>query len=334
MANPVSDAPAPPAEAVSPVGINHIVLNVRDIEESHKFWTEIVGLKQVATLRQRPDRPQMPKMRFYSAVNDGKVTHHTVALVESPNLPPPAEWVLADGSAAINHVAMQMPSREAWQKQLTFLQSRGIKFNWRVNHGVTHSVYINDPNGYGVEFLYELPREMWENDIQGAIDYLENLPTEGPEALVDRTDTPELRAKGAGRGSGRIGEWITPDGRPPEGGRTYSRHSGAARSAEPGTHEHGNSAASHDRRAVYDPPVFMGSGFAGPGMTATRHRRGDHPRRRASTIGPRRGRRAPSRPCGSRTRPWRRTDRGRTIARSRRRRAGAVHSRSCGSSIS
>ena len=190
MANPVSDAPAAPAEAVSPRGINHLVLNVRDIEESYRFWTEIVGLKQVAALRPRPNGPALPKMRFYSADHDGKLTHHDVALVESPNLPPPAEWVLADGSVAINHVALAMPSREAWLKQLAFLQSRGIKFNWRVNHGVTHSVYINDPNGYGVEFLYELPREMWENDIQGAIDYLENLPTEGPEALVDRTDTP------------------------------------------------------------------------------------------------------------------------------------------------
>jgi catechol-2,3-dioxygenase len=188
----MADDIATPAEAVSPSGINHLVLNVRDIEESHKFWTEIVGLKQVATLRQKPDRPTMPKMRFYSAVKDGQVTHHTVALVESPNLPPPQPWVLADGSVAINHVALTMPSREAWQKQLAFLQSRGVKFNWRVNHGVTHSVYVNDPNGYGVEFLYELPREMWENDIQGAIDYLESLPSEGPEALLDRTDSPSF----------------------------------------------------------------------------------------------------------------------------------------------
>jgi catechol 2,3-dioxygenase len=188
----MADDIATPAEAVSPSGINHLVLNVRDIEESHKFWTEIVGLKQVATLRQKPDRPTMQKMRFYSAVKDGQVTHHTVALVESPNLPPPQPWVLADGSVAINHVALTMPSREAWQKQLAFLQSRGVKFNWRVNHGVTHSVYVNDPNGYGVEFLYELPREMWENDIQGAIDYLESLPSEGPEALLDRTDSPSF----------------------------------------------------------------------------------------------------------------------------------------------
>ena len=174
-----------PAAATSPCRINHLVLNVRDIEESHKFWTEIVGLKQVAELHARPGRPLPPKMRFYSADHDGKLTHHDIALVENPNLPPPQEWSLMDSQVAINHVALQMPSREAWQKQLAYLQSKGVKFNWRVNHGVTHSVYVNDPNGYGVEFLYELPRKMWENDIQAAIDYLDNLPTEGEEALKD-----------------------------------------------------------------------------------------------------------------------------------------------------
>jgi catechol 2,3-dioxygenase len=27
---------------VTPRGIDHLVLNVRDMEESHRFWTEIV----------------------------------------------------------------------------------------------------------------------------------------------------------------------------------------------------------------------------------------------------------------------------------------------------
>ena len=43
------------AQTVTPVGVNHVVLNVRDIEESHRFWTEIVGLKQVGALRTRAD---------------------------------------------------------------------------------------------------------------------------------------------------------------------------------------------------------------------------------------------------------------------------------------
>jgi catechol 2,3-dioxygenase len=95
-----------------------------------------------------------------------------------------------DTPVAINHVAIALPSREAWLKQLAFMQSRGVEFKRRVNHGVTHSLYIADPNGYGVELLYELPRDMWEGDINEALNWVENLPTEGEAALADRTDSP------------------------------------------------------------------------------------------------------------------------------------------------
>src|SRR5882757_10373414 len=49
-----------------PSGINHLVLNVRDLEESHRFWTEIVGFKQVGELKPTAQRPNPPRMRFYS----------------------------------------------------------------------------------------------------------------------------------------------------------------------------------------------------------------------------------------------------------------------------
>lgn len=170
----------------TPVGINHVVLNVRDIEESHRFWTEIVGLKQVGALRPRADMGPLPTMRFYSGDHEGKLTHHDLALVENPNVPPPpAEWGLFGAPPALNHIAIAMPDRESWRAKLAELQERGIKFHLRINHGVTHSVYISDPNGYGVELLYELPREMWERDIDAGLNYLELLPTEGREALED-----------------------------------------------------------------------------------------------------------------------------------------------------
>ena len=79
-----------PAEAVSPSGINHLVLNVRNIDESHQLWTGVAGFKQVGGFPPKAGRPNPPKIRFYSAVNNGQLTHHTVALVESPNLPPPS----------------------------------------------------------------------------------------------------------------------------------------------------------------------------------------------------------------------------------------------------
>jgi len=183
---PSPDVPVAPAEPVTPGGINHLVINVRDIEESHKFWTEILGFKQVAVSGRRNG-----KMRFYSGDHNGQMNHHDIALCENPNLPkPPAEWAMFDMPGAINHIAIHMPNREAWLKQLAYLRSKGVKFQRRINHGMTHSLYIADPNGYGVEVLYELPREVWGDNIQGAINYAEPLPTEGDEAFVDDTNYP------------------------------------------------------------------------------------------------------------------------------------------------
>jgi catechol 2,3-dioxygenase len=189
------DLPTAPREAITPVGINHLVLNVRDLEESHAFWTEIMGFKQVGELHPRPDRPNPPKMRFYSGDHSGKMNHHDLALMEMPNLPPPAEWSMSDSTVAINHVAITLPNREAWLQQIAFLQSKGVPFHRRINHGMTHSVYISDPNGYGIEVLYELPRDVWGDDIDAALNYAESLPTEGAEALVDETDNVPVFGK-------------------------------------------------------------------------------------------------------------------------------------------
>src|SRR5207244_12177938 len=82
--------PTAPAEAMTPSGVNHLVINVRDIEESHRFWTEILGFKQVGVSR-RPGR----KMRFYSGDHGGQMNHHDIALCENPDLSkPPASWAM------------------------------------------------------------------------------------------------------------------------------------------------------------------------------------------------------------------------------------------------
>jgi catechol 2,3-dioxygenase len=185
MADGTSEiVPTAPAEAVTPAGINHLVINVRDMDESHRFWTEILGFKEVGRSSRR-------NMRFYSGDHGGVMNHHDIALVENKDLPaPPADWAMFGMPVAINHIAITMPNRAAWLRQLAFLRQKGVKFQRRVNHGMTHSLYISDPNGYGVEVLYELPREVWGDNIQGALDYAEGLPTEGDEAFADDTDYP------------------------------------------------------------------------------------------------------------------------------------------------
>jgi len=194
----------PPAEAQPPRAINHLVLNVTDMEVSHRFWTEIIGFRCVAQLKQVPGRTR-PNMRFYSGVDaQGGVTHHDLALAEVPKTAENGgaahdEWKLMPRRAGLNHVAIAWPDRESWLKQVEYLQAKGVPFHRRINHGMTHSVYISDPDGHGIEVLYELPREVWEHDIDAAQNYSEQLPTEGEQALIDRTDYPVFSAKAAER---------------------------------------------------------------------------------------------------------------------------------------
>lgn len=170
--------------AVTPSGLNHIVLNVRDIEASHRFWTEMLGFRQVGEVPPRLGGVQRGAMRFYSGVRHGKMHHHDIALVDTPDLAQP------DGPNPIGHVAIALPDRESWLRQLAFLQSRGVAFERRVEHGMTHSLYIRDPNGYSVELLYELPRETWEGDINAALNHYVALPTDGAAALEDKAEYP------------------------------------------------------------------------------------------------------------------------------------------------
>src|SRR5262245_22194740 len=184
---------SPPQHAVTPRGVNHLVLNVTNLEVSHRFWTEIMGFRQVAELRPKPGRPPM-KMRFYSGVDEkGAVNHHDIALAEVQAEAPAGEkqgtWSLAPRQTGLNHVAITYPDRESWLKQLAFLREKAVPFHLRINHGMTHSVYISDPDGHGIEVLYELAPEYWQ-DIDGAQNYSERLPTEGDESLVDKTDNP------------------------------------------------------------------------------------------------------------------------------------------------
>jgi catechol 2,3-dioxygenase len=149
--------------AQTPIGLNHVVLNVRDIAKSHCFWTDLLGFRQVAAQDGRH------AMRFYSGERDGKLRHHDIALVQAPpdlSLNPPA----------LHHVAVEYPTREAWEKQIAFLKARGVALYRRVERGVTHSIHLDDPNGYPIELVFELPRALWESDMAAALNHAVERP--------------------------------------------------------------------------------------------------------------------------------------------------------------
>lgn len=179
---------AVPSAPIPPAAINHLVLNVRDMEKAHDFWTRVIGFKMVGEIANRADLPPGLWMRFYQG---SAGSHHDLALsqiVNPASAPPPDAWSMAAMKPGVNHVAIKWPDRESWQQQLAWIQSQGVPFHTRLDHGMTHSAYVSDPDGHGIEVLYELPREIWEEDIDAALNYAVPAPVEGAAALQDNTD--------------------------------------------------------------------------------------------------------------------------------------------------
>jgi catechol 2,3-dioxygenase len=165
--------------------VSHLVLNVRDIEASHAFYTEMLGFEQSGKL----NHPEVD-MRFYRGNGEH---HHDIALVQVPDpsiVPPVEPWTMFPKMPGIVHIALAYGDRDGFLHRIEHLQNSGVKFEVRGNHGMTHSAYIVDPDGNGIEVLYDLPSEVWENDVDAALSYFENMPREGAAALEDDTNYP------------------------------------------------------------------------------------------------------------------------------------------------
>lgn len=173
-----------PSTPSSGARINHLVLSVKDLAASHTFYTEVLGFQRCAILDK--ERHNLD-MYFYRGSADH---HHDIALVQVSD-PEHAvgrdSWVgfAPTTELGINHIAIGYPSRDSWLAQIQHMQTIGVEFVVRGNHGMTHSAYISDPDGNGLEIVYDVAREQWESDVQAALNHFDLLPGTGPEALLD-----------------------------------------------------------------------------------------------------------------------------------------------------
>lgn len=119
-----------------PKRVGHLVLNVKDVATSVKFYTEILGF-EIAL-----ERPGMGTF-----LTCGKI-HHDLALFQAaPDAAP-----VTPGGLGLNHMALQVEDFEMLTEFHNILKSRDL-VDHTTDHGMTRSIYLNDPDGNGIELF-------------------------------------------------------------------------------------------------------------------------------------------------------------------------------------
>jgi catechol 2,3-dioxygenase len=131
--------------------LGHVVIRVSDADRAVGFYNGVLGLPVVARL----DQGGM-KMAFFSLGN-----HHDFAVMQRPSGVRPE----GETQVGLDHVAFKIGEslddlREAKGK----LDAAGVKTR-PIDHGVTKSLYLSDPDGNGVE-LYVDASDAWKRDPQ------------------------------------------------------------------------------------------------------------------------------------------------------------------------
>jgi catechol 2,3-dioxygenase len=132
--------------------IGHVHLKVADIENALKFYRDILGFE----ITQRYGSSAV----FLSAGG----YHHHIGLNtwHSKNASPAPV-----NSAGLYHLAILYPTRKDLAQVLMRLIEAKYPLTGAADHGVSQALYLNDPDGNGVELYWDYPKEEWPLDAEG-----------------------------------------------------------------------------------------------------------------------------------------------------------------------
>lgn len=140
--------------APAETGIGHVHLKVSDLDRSLEFYRDLLGF-EVTTMYGE-------NAAFLSA---GGYHHHIGLNTWHSKGGPPAPR----NSPGLYHTAFLYPTR----KDLAVILQRLIDAEYPISgasdHGVSEAIYLQDPDGNGVELYRDRPREEWEYQDDGSV---------------------------------------------------------------------------------------------------------------------------------------------------------------------
>lgn len=136
--------------------LGHIVLYVRDLARSRRFYAEVLGWREIT-----------PDAKLPMALFSGGRTHHELLLIEvgrdAAPIPPGRR-------VGLYHFGLKVgESDDELRAMLATLQANKVPIVGATDHGVTHSLYIVDPDGNEIELYIDVQPPLWKDDPEAIL---------------------------------------------------------------------------------------------------------------------------------------------------------------------
>jgi catechol-2,3-dioxygenase len=134
--------------------LGHLVLYVREVERSAAFYRDVLGWRQIM-----PEPGATPVGA--AAFSSGR-THHELLLIE---VGPDATPIPAGRRIGMYHFGLNVgESDDDLRAMVATLEEMGTRIVGASDHTVTHSIYIEDPDGNEIELYVDVPGVDWKAD--------------------------------------------------------------------------------------------------------------------------------------------------------------------------
>ncbi|MBT98979.1 MAG: glyoxalase [Dehalococcoidia bacterium] len=130
----------------TPNHLGHVNIWVRNVEASHKWYEEVLGLHTYDFV---PGRAA-----FMSA--DLEESHELAIMEVGADAEGPHK-----GQVGLNHMAWRMDTLDDLKDFYNNLKAKNVEIQKVTNHGLSLGIYFEDPDGNGIECYYETPRTEW-----------------------------------------------------------------------------------------------------------------------------------------------------------------------------
>src|SRR5690554_2690754 len=152
--------------------IGHVHLKVSDLEKAIEFYSEVLGFE--VTMRYGSQAAFLSVGGYHHHI--GLNTWHSKGGLPAPT-----------NSPGLYHTAILYPDRKELAEIYKRITEAGYPVSGASDHGVSEAIYLNDPDGNGVELYYDRPEQDWPRTQEGGIDmYASPLDLQGLLEELDK----------------------------------------------------------------------------------------------------------------------------------------------------